>query len=156
VWPTILVYTWQFKWNSSCQQSGTLPAAAWPSGCLCYRPAVSFRHLLLIVFIPSRRKFGACFKNINISCLTVLNNCVRVKLRKFRLRKSGKGLCHRLFECGRYSSVVCFSLAVCFKRQAFECNCRQTVLCQRLVLLPCFAPSVMRSSVNEFAVCNTR
>jgi hypothetical protein len=43
---------------------GTWPAATWHPRCLCYRPAVFFRHLRLFVLSSRKEKYGACFKNV--------------------------------------------------------------------------------------------
>jgi hypothetical protein len=49
--------------KSKLQQTGTWPAAAWLQRHLCYRPAVFFRRLALIMLSVPQRKFRTAFKS---------------------------------------------------------------------------------------------
>ena len=71
------------------QHTGTWLEAAWPPRCLCYRPAVFFRHLRAITLSYCEESFGVLLKKCYyFKYIYLLKNWVRLKFPNLKLLQS--------------------------------------------------------------------
>jgi hypothetical protein len=83
MWPTVHVHTRGVQLKSKLRHSEIWATTLWPSRHLCYRPAVFFYHVILIVLSFPKRKIrflSICLNSLKITCL---------KIRHLKLGKAG-------------------------------------------------------------------